>query len=136
MRRTILLLIALLSLPSSAFATWSVIAVDRATGRVVIASATTFAGPDFDGTWKTAWNLTVPVLSGTDWQVQNGAVAAVVSASVTDSDDTPHYAELAIEINVPRLASCTQPAADLRAWWPFNETSGTNSAELVAGIRE
>jgi Raf kinase inhibitor-like YbhB/YbcL family protein len=40
MRRTALVLIALLSLPSSAFATWSVIAVDRATGRVVIASAT------------------------------------------------------------------------------------------------
>jgi Raf kinase inhibitor-like YbhB/YbcL family protein len=40
MRRTALLLIGLLSLPSSAFATWSVIAVDRATGRVVIASAT------------------------------------------------------------------------------------------------
>jgi hypothetical protein len=30
----------LLTLPSSAFATWSVIAVDRSTGRVVIASAT------------------------------------------------------------------------------------------------
>src|SRR4029077_10687401 len=30
----------LLTLPASAFATWSVIAVDRATGRVVIASAT------------------------------------------------------------------------------------------------
>jgi uncharacterized Ntn-hydrolase superfamily protein len=31
---------ALLALPSTAFATWSVIAVDRSTGRVVIASAT------------------------------------------------------------------------------------------------
>src|SRR5258707_15821263 len=31
---------ALLALPSTAFATWSVVAVDRATGRVVIASAT------------------------------------------------------------------------------------------------
>ncbi len=40
MRRIALLLIALLLAPSSAFATWSVIAVDRATGRVVIASAT------------------------------------------------------------------------------------------------
>src|ERR1700687_4074013 len=30
----------LVALPSSAFATWSVIAVDRSTGRVVIASAT------------------------------------------------------------------------------------------------
>src|SRR5437867_5453053 len=37
---TLLMLLALLALPSSAFATWSVIAVDRATGRVVIASAT------------------------------------------------------------------------------------------------
>ena len=40
MRRILLLSLALLALPSSAFATWSVIAVDRRTGRVVIASAT------------------------------------------------------------------------------------------------
>ncbi len=40
MRRTVLLLIAALVLPTSAFATWSVIAVDKSTGRVVIASAT------------------------------------------------------------------------------------------------
>ena len=33
-------LAALLAIPSSAFATWSVVAVDRSTGRVVIASAT------------------------------------------------------------------------------------------------
>src|SRR5687767_11584450 len=38
--RLAFLLATLLALPSSAFATWSVIAVDRATGRVVIASAT------------------------------------------------------------------------------------------------
>ena len=40
MVRTVLLLVVLAALPSSAFATWSVIAVDRGTGRVVIASAT------------------------------------------------------------------------------------------------
>ena len=40
MRRTILLCLLSLVVPSSAFATWSVIAVDRSTGRVVIASAT------------------------------------------------------------------------------------------------
>jgi Raf kinase inhibitor-like YbhB/YbcL family protein len=40
MRRAFLVLVSLLLLPSSAFATWSVIAVDRASGRVVIASAT------------------------------------------------------------------------------------------------
>ena len=40
MRRTILALASLLVLPSTASATWSVIAVDRGTGRVVIASAT------------------------------------------------------------------------------------------------
>jgi hypothetical protein len=40
MRRTILFLASLLLLPSTASATWSVIAVDRSTGRVVIASAT------------------------------------------------------------------------------------------------
>ena len=40
MRRALLVVVSLLLLPSSAFATWSVIAVDRASGRVVIASAT------------------------------------------------------------------------------------------------
>jgi Raf kinase inhibitor-like YbhB/YbcL family protein len=38
--RTTAILISLLTLPAPAFATWSVIAVDRASGRVVIASAT------------------------------------------------------------------------------------------------
>src|SRR5262244_349758 len=47
MRRTILvLLLSLLALPSSAFATWSVVAVDRSTQRVVIASATCVNGDD------------------------------------------------------------------------------------------
>ena len=40
MRPSVLALLALAALPSSAFATWSVIAVDLATNRVVIASAT------------------------------------------------------------------------------------------------
>src|ERR1700749_1569123 len=41
MRKTMFAaLAALLAIPSSAFATWSVIAVDMSTGRVVIASAT------------------------------------------------------------------------------------------------
>jgi len=40
MRRTALVFAAFLLLPSTASATWSVIAVDRSTGRVVIASAT------------------------------------------------------------------------------------------------
>src|SRR5262245_57472553 len=40
MRQPVLFFAALLALPSSAWATWSVIAVDRSTGRVVIASAT------------------------------------------------------------------------------------------------
>src|SRR5258705_1593955 len=40
MKRALLTLVTLLFLPGSAFATWSVIAVDRSTGRVVIASAT------------------------------------------------------------------------------------------------
>lgn len=38
-----LLLIAVLLLPSSAFATWSIVAVDRNTGRIVVASATCLA---------------------------------------------------------------------------------------------
>lgn len=40
MRQILLILTVLFTLPSSAFATWSVIAVDKATGRVAIASAT------------------------------------------------------------------------------------------------
>lgn len=40
MRRVVLPLLLIALLPSSAFATWSVIAVDRSTGRLVIASAT------------------------------------------------------------------------------------------------
>jgi hypothetical protein len=40
MRKTAFVLVFLLILPSRAFATWSVVALDRATGRVVIASAT------------------------------------------------------------------------------------------------
>src|ERR1700730_2223630 len=40
MRRTVFCLLVALALPSSASATWSVIAVDRSTGRIVIASAT------------------------------------------------------------------------------------------------
>ncbi len=40
MRRILFFFVLLFALPSRAFATWSVIAVDRATARVVIASAT------------------------------------------------------------------------------------------------
>ena len=40
MRRVALYLLSLVALPATASATWSVIAVDRSTGRVVIASAT------------------------------------------------------------------------------------------------
>ncbi len=40
MKRTLGLLVAALALPAPAWATWSIVAVDLATGRVVIASAT------------------------------------------------------------------------------------------------
>lgn len=47
MRNTLFAAVAaLLALPSSAFATWSVVAVDRSTGRIVIASATCVNGDD------------------------------------------------------------------------------------------
>jgi len=46
MRKVLSLVVALLACPASAFATWSVIAVDRSTGRVVIASATCVNGDD------------------------------------------------------------------------------------------
>ena len=46
MRRLIVFLLAALALPATADATWSVIAVDRSTGRVVIASATCVNGDD------------------------------------------------------------------------------------------
>jgi len=46
MRKAVIFLLAVCALPSPAFATWSVIAVDRSTGRVVIASATCVNGDD------------------------------------------------------------------------------------------
>jgi uncharacterized Ntn-hydrolase superfamily protein len=46
MRRLFMLFAAALALPSPAQATWSVVAVDRSTGRVVIASATCVNGDD------------------------------------------------------------------------------------------
>ena len=46
MRRLLSLVFALLAVPATASATWSVIAVDRSTGRVVIASATCVNGDD------------------------------------------------------------------------------------------
>jgi hypothetical protein len=46
MKRLALLLLSVLVLPVPAFATWSVVAVDQATGRVVIASATCVNGDD------------------------------------------------------------------------------------------
>jgi hypothetical protein len=46
MRRLAVALSLLFALPSAAFATWSVIAVDMATGRIVIASATCVARGD------------------------------------------------------------------------------------------
>jgi hypothetical protein len=46
MKRIAFILACVVALPSSAFATWSVVAVDRATGRVVIASATCVNGDD------------------------------------------------------------------------------------------
>src|SRR5436309_8563077 len=45
MRRSVLVALIQL-LPSSAYATWSVVAVDRSTGRIVIASATCVNGAD------------------------------------------------------------------------------------------
>jgi uncharacterized Ntn-hydrolase superfamily protein len=46
MIRVAALLLCLVALPASAFATWSVVAVDRSTGRVAIASATCVNGDD------------------------------------------------------------------------------------------
>lgn len=46
MQRVLCALFLLLAMPASAFATWSVVAVDRSTGRVVIASATCVNGDD------------------------------------------------------------------------------------------
>jgi hypothetical protein len=46
MRRSVLVFLLLCATPSTALATWSVIAVDRSTGRVVIASATCVDGDD------------------------------------------------------------------------------------------
>src|SRR5512134_2032635 len=47
MKRLLLALVTLLLLPGKAWATWSILVVDRETGRVIISSATCAAsGPD------------------------------------------------------------------------------------------
>lgn len=56
--RRVLLLIACLLLPSNAFATWSVLAVDRTTGRVVMAAASCVNTTD--EAMKTAIAVVVP----------------------------------------------------------------------------
>lgn len=58
MRRILPLLVCLLALPSTAFATWSVLAVDRTTGRVVIAAASCVNTTD--EAMKTAIAVVVP----------------------------------------------------------------------------
>ncbi len=58
MTRLALLLAVFLSLPSQSFATWSVLAVDRATGRVVIAAASCVNTTD--EAMKTAIAVVVP----------------------------------------------------------------------------
>ena len=46
MRRIVFLLVLLFGVQASAFATWSVVAVDRSTGRVVISSSTCTGSTD------------------------------------------------------------------------------------------
>ena len=58
MRRILLLFACLLALPSTAFATWSILAVDRATGRVVMAAASCVNTTD--EAMKTAIAVVVP----------------------------------------------------------------------------
>lgn len=58
MRRVVLLLTALLLAPAPAFATWSILAVDRATGRVVMAAASCVNTTD--EAMKTAIAVVVP----------------------------------------------------------------------------
>src|SRR5687767_2434260 len=58
MRKTFLLLVLLLCLENSAFATWSVIAVDKSTGRVVMAAASCVNTDD--EAMKTAIAVVVP----------------------------------------------------------------------------
>jgi Family of unknown function (DUF1028) len=58
MRTAVLLLLFALALPSHAFATWSVLAVDRATGRVVMAAASCVNTND--EAMKTAIAVVVP----------------------------------------------------------------------------
>src|SRR5688500_16756085 len=58
MHRIILLLACLVLLPSTAFATWSVLAVDRTTGRVVMGAASCV--DTADDTMKTAIAVVVP----------------------------------------------------------------------------
>jgi uncharacterized Ntn-hydrolase superfamily protein len=83
MRRIFFLLVLLFALESSAFATWSVIAVDRSTGRVVIASATCTGNAD-----DFLKNLQAVVVPG------KGVAACQAGADGTHQNQTLVFEEL------------------------------------------
>ncbi|HYT68500.1 MAG TPA: DUF1028 domain-containing protein [Vicinamibacterales bacterium] len=91
MRRLLLIFLAALALPSTAHATWSVVAVDRSTGRVVIASATCVNGDDM-------------FLPGVQAVVVPGKAVAACQASV----DRTHQNQMLV---YQELQKGTEPAA-------------------------
>jgi len=91
MRRLLLIFLAALALPSTAHATWSVVAVDRSTGRIVIASATCVNGDDM-------------FLPGVQAVVVPGKAVAACQASV----DRTHQNQMLV---YQELQKGTEPAA-------------------------
>src|SRR2546430_3036670 len=89
MKRFLLALAAVLLGPSSALATWSIVAVDMATGRVVIASATCVNGAD-------------DFLKGVQAVVVPGKGIAACQASVdgTHTRSEEHTSELQSQSNL------------------------------------
>src|SRR5579871_2414831 len=83
MRKILLLALAVCLLPSAAFATWSIVAVDRSTGRVVIASATCVNNDD-----QFLKNIQAVIVPG------KGVAACQASVDNTHTNQMLVYAEL------------------------------------------
>ena len=97
MLRKIALLVVLLLAPSRVWATWSVIAVDKSTGRVVVASATCVPRDD-------------EFLKGVQAVVVPGKGVAACQASV----DSTHKNQMLV---FEELQKGTDPARILGSWY-------------------
>jgi hypothetical protein len=112
---------------------WELNAYRKSGEAVLLQSGRTVGAPGFSHDWLTRWVFTVPALEGDDWSTFEGDVRAQVSVSVTDSDRTPHFSQRPVGIRLPRLARCTELPPGYRAWYPFDEETGTTAADVVGG---